>query len=421
MSEDKVGKLAEQVNQSSVKRLPEGAAWDIAKAEKNWCVAAETTTTKVPVNAATGFPCDREQAAFLDRAKAAQKANDLNKWIDEINAKIDRANEDRAVPFDHVVRFGVGYLPRARSAMVVADFDKVRDPDTGDITAEWLKPVMEQPESYTEVSASGTGLHVLMPREEADAGTRERNGAGLYASNARFILLTFDQVAGAPISLNSAPETRRVIRDRVGVQHTQRVNFSLALPEDHHSIESIPEILAQLPNPALGREYWVSMAHACWAAAQEADRATALRIEQAFYEWSARGDTHGIGRKDGSSPERLWRSIRNVREIGVGSFFYKAREMGWSPRHSKMHPKDIPHPRIEMVGLMDRAFDGDREALQRIARFMLNGNRDDTAFVMLTAMGHFSGTDVREIFQYESRRATRIAADIMREVMRNGG
>ena len=399
-----------------MKQLPKGPVWDAAKVEKNWCVAAVTTTnSKVPVNAQVGLPADRERVAILNQEAAAKKANGLNRRIDEINARIDRVNAGReeADRFDPVVRFGIGYLPREDSAMVVMDFDKVRDPETGEITADWLGPVLEAPESYTEVSTSGTGLHVLSARAKGDNGTRERNGAGLYGSNARFILLTFNHVPGTPTCINGAVETRRVVSSRVEVKSNEaRQGLRMALPEDLYDLTAIPDILAILPNPALGRDEWVRMAHACWAAAAEADPATAISIEQAFYEWSALGRAHGVGRKDGSSPARLWNSIHDVREIGPGTFFYIARELGWSPHRNAV----ICNPRAEMVALMDAAFDGDSEALQRIARFICNGYRYDTAFVLINAMAQFGGIDAREMLHYETDRAHKIAADTFREV-----
>ncbi|WP_108836701.1 PriCT-2 domain-containing protein [Tateyamaria sp. Alg231-49] len=397
--------------------LPEGPVWERARAEKNWSVAG-IGETKVPVNARAGIPMDREAASFMTFEAAAKAANALKKRVGEINAHIDQINASRSPEkqFNQHMTFEVAYLPRDGSSLVVGDFDKVRDPDTGEIIADWLQPLIDDPETYTEISVSGTGLHILTARHSDDHGTRERNGAGLYASNARFIVLTFNHLEGTPTLIKGALRARQVIEQRTG-KAARIVNatakLGAALPEDQHDASLIPDILRTLENPNQDYDEWVRMAHAVWAAAQDADPKTAFEIEQAFYDWSAK-----LNGEINDDPTRLWNSIKGVREIGPGSFYYKARELGWTPS-ARRNP---PPMRTTMHKWIDKAFDGDEEALQRIARFMLTShNSEDVAFVMITAMAHFTKIEPMKMLQYEIARADKIAASDMEEVTNGRG
>lgn len=56
---------------------------------------------------------------------------------------------------------GIGFVFSERDPFCGVDFDKCRDPKTGEIK-EWVLRIVRQLNSYTEISPSGTGLHVLI-------------------------------------------------------------------------------------------------------------------------------------------------------------------------------------------------------------------------------------------------------------------
>lgn len=191
-------------------------------------------------------------------------------------------------------------------------------------------------ETYTEVSTSGSGLHMLTERQQGDDRVREKNNAGIYAGTQRGIALTFKHVEGTPTQINGACVARGVVMDRIGKVtknddgpregNNTSINIDPGFISDRRDI---PGILDSLPNPANGRDEWVRMALACKAAALEADAETALRIEQAFLAWSHRGEAHGAsGRSD--SPYRLWHSIKHIDSITPGTFYYLAAGLGWT-------------------------------------------------------------------------------------------
>lgn len=314
-------------------RLPEGDVWERARLEKNWMCfriqhpGANGKANKVPCNARGGYDTATEHAAFMTFDQALVARQGLTSRIFEINEDLVA----RATPEKQATSFCVGYLARPGSAFVTLDLDKVIGPDSE--LADWVPPLEE---TYTEVSTSGRGLHMLTERQPGDDRVQEKNNAGIYAGPQRGIALTFKHVEGTPTHINGATVARGVVMGRIGKVrkdgngrsegNAARIKIDPGSVSDRRNI---PEILDSLPNPANGRDEWVRMAHACKAAAMEADTETALRIEQAFVAWSFRGQAHGAsGRSD--SPQRLWDSIKHIDCITPGTFYHIASGLGWN-------------------------------------------------------------------------------------------
>ncbi|WP_272011528.1 DUF3987 domain-containing protein [Roseovarius sp. ZX-A-9] len=314
-------------------RLPEGDVWDRAKLEKNWMCfrvehpGANGKANKVPCNARGGYDAATTNAAFMTFDQAVDARQGLTSRIFEINENLVA----RGTPDKQAATFCVGYLARPGSAFVTLDLDNVIGPDGA--LADWVPPLGE---TYTEVSTSGIGLHMLTSRHSGDDRVREKNNAGIYAGVQRGIALTFTHVEGSPTHINEAPIARGVVIDRIG-----KVRKDKDAPAEGNATgceintgvvcdrRDVPEILDSLPNPANGRDEWVRMAHACKAAAFEADTETALRIEQAFIAWSQRGEAHGASGR-GNSPQRLWDSIKTIDTITPGTFYHIAAGLGWA-------------------------------------------------------------------------------------------
>ncbi len=313
-------------------RLPEGDVWERAKLEKNWMVfrvqypGADGKSAKVPCNTRNGENVATENAAYMTFEQAVAARQKLASRIFEINEELT----GRGTPEKQAATFCVGYLARPGSAFVTLDLDKVIGPDG--TLAEWVPPLEE---TYTEVSTSGTGLHMLTERKPGDDKVKEVNNAGIYAGKQRGIALTFKHVEGTPTHINGAAVARKAVFDRMGEKRDRDQGY--AKPNNNgckidtgmvSDRRDIPDILDSLPNPANGRDEWVRMAHACKAAALEADAETAAKIEQAFLAWSERGEAHGASGNT-NSPQNLWDSIKSVDEITPGTFYYIAEELGW--------------------------------------------------------------------------------------------
>jgi primase-polymerase (primpol)-like protein len=94
---------------------------------------------------------------------------------------------------------GLGFVFTADDAFVGVDLDHCRDPESGRFEP-WAAEVIGQLDSYTEVSPSGTGCHVLC-RGTMPTG-RNRSGDVEMYTESRFFTVTGDHVAGTPLTVN---------------------------------------------------------------------------------------------------------------------------------------------------------------------------------------------------------------------------
>lgn len=82
------------------------------------------------------------------------------------------------------------------------DLDKCRVPETGAI-AEWAQEIIEQLNSYTELSPSGTGVHILLYGTLSRSGNRRDCGNGhveIY-DHGRYFTFTGEHLEGTPVTI----------------------------------------------------------------------------------------------------------------------------------------------------------------------------------------------------------------------------
>ena len=113
---------------------------------------------------------------------------------------------------------GVGFVFTDDDPIVGVDLDDCRDPETGDVDDAALD-IIERLDSYTEVSPSGTGYHVLI-RGELPEGRNRRGSIELY-DTARFFTVTGDHVERTPTCVARRQDALRAIH-REYVQETER-------------------------------------------------------------------------------------------------------------------------------------------------------------------------------------------------------
>jgi len=90
---------------------------------------------------------------------------------------------------------GVGFVFTDDDPIVGVDLDDCRDPETDDVD-DAAQDIIERLDSYTEISPSGTGYHVLI-RGELPDGRNRRGSIELY-DTARFFTVTGDHVEETP-------------------------------------------------------------------------------------------------------------------------------------------------------------------------------------------------------------------------------
>ncbi len=108
---------------------------------------------------------------------------------------------------------GLGFVFTPTDPFVGVDLDDCRDPETGTLDDQ-AQAIIQELDSYAEVSPSGTGVHVL-PEGELP-GDRTRYGTVEMYDRARYFTMT-----GAHLSLT--PERIAAREDALAAVHTQHV------------------------------------------------------------------------------------------------------------------------------------------------------------------------------------------------------
>jgi primase-polymerase (primpol)-like protein len=113
---------------------------------------------------------------------------------------------------------GVGFVFTDDDPIVGVDLDDCRDPETDDVDDAALD-IIERLDSYTEVSPSGTGYHVLITGALPE-GRNRRGSVELY-DTARFFTVTGDHVEWTPTRVARRQDALIAIH-REYVQGTER-------------------------------------------------------------------------------------------------------------------------------------------------------------------------------------------------------
>lgn len=92
---------------------------------------------------------------------------------------------------------GIGFM--FAPPYIGVDFDHCRNPDTGEIDPEALEEIT-QLSSYTELSPSGTGVHVIVKGNLPDNG--KKKGDREVYTKGRFFTVTGDHLEGTPLTIN---------------------------------------------------------------------------------------------------------------------------------------------------------------------------------------------------------------------------
>ena len=140
--------------------------------------------TKVPIDPRTGKYASTTDHETWSSFEAARK-------------RATREGED-----------GLGFVFTDDDPIVGVDLDDCRDPETGE-TEEWAGSVIETLESFTEISPSGTGYHVLVEGTLPD-GRNRKDDLELYET-ARFFTVTGAHVDGTPTTIEKRTEALRRI------------------------------------------------------------------------------------------------------------------------------------------------------------------------------------------------------------------
>jgi putative DNA primase/helicase len=122
---------------------------------------------------------------------------------------------------------GIGYVLSEKQHLVAIDLDHCRDAETGAI-ADWAQIIVTALDTYTEVSPSGTGLHLFLKGTLPVRGGK-RGQIEVYQS-ARYVTITGNHLADTPTTIKARQEALNVF-----YQQTFETKARRATPVPHAS------------------------------------------------------------------------------------------------------------------------------------------------------------------------------------------
>ncbi len=130
---------------------------------------------------------------YRPRLKVATKASstDPSTW-DTYGAAITVA--------EHGKYGGVGYVLTKQDEIVFIDLDKCRNPETA-VIEDWALQIVRELNSYTELSPSGTGLHIFARATLPPEG-RRRSKIEMYCEG-RYATFTGNHLPGTPATIEA--------------------------------------------------------------------------------------------------------------------------------------------------------------------------------------------------------------------------
>ena len=259
---------------------------------------------KRPARFAAPFKgCNTDEAAVHTLREVAERVAAYNASPDKIakhNANRKEYADAKGGRYMPILRYAVGYVPREDSAGVVIDLDDVIG-EGGEVTDFDVMGWLDGFEGYQEVSTSGTGLRVVMPREFGDellSDRREANGCAFQAKQ--------EQAKGFALTLTGSGSW---VRDDTFVQgicarrdeglKSRRVEKNVN-PEDltdialdflEYTLDDLESMLAAYPNEGIERGEWVGLCKAVREAFEP--RGLGEEAFDIFDAWTAQSKDHG--------------------------------------------------------------------------------------------------------------------------------
>jgi len=107
---------------------------------------------------------------------------------------------------------GIGFVFTKEDDFVGVDLDHCLDSETGEIEA-WARKIIDELDSYTEISFSQTGLHILLRATLPDG--RNRKGPIEIYSHSRYFTISGQHLPGTPRTIEDRQEQILALRRRV--------------------------------------------------------------------------------------------------------------------------------------------------------------------------------------------------------------
>ena len=143
------------------------------------------------------FVCWREEERDGDITKVPYSVH---------GGRASSTNPKTWAPFETAIAYaeersmsGVGFVFTEDDPFAVIDIDKCRNSETGSV-APWAQKIVDALYSYTEVSPSGTGLHIFV--KATLPGQNNRKGPVEMYESGRYFTLTGKHLDGTPTEIH---------------------------------------------------------------------------------------------------------------------------------------------------------------------------------------------------------------------------
>lgn len=171
--------------------------------------------TKIPVNFLTGGQAMSNNPStwgtFQQAVEAAQKGYVTTRAGSAISVN------------------GIGFMFNGDGLLGV-DLDHGRDPETGELQ-DWAKDIIQELDSYTEVSQSGSGIHIIC-RGKLPVGKRRQGNVEMY-SIGRYFVMTGNVLDDAHTTIENRTE-------QLAVVHAKYLNIAKTYQKSQKNEQKTP-------------------------------------------------------------------------------------------------------------------------------------------------------------------------------------
>jgi hypothetical protein len=159
-----------------------------------------------------GGKSDKPRKLPIDpKTGSAAKINDPSTWA-SLDEAVERMGSDQCA--------GVMFAVVGDGPYTGIDLDSCRDPQSGAIQAD-AQRIVESLQTFTEISPSGTGLH-LIARGKLPKGGRHKGKVEMYDSG-RFLTMTGWHLAGTPATIEDRNNQIALLHAEIfGIQETTK-------------------------------------------------------------------------------------------------------------------------------------------------------------------------------------------------------
>lgn len=247
---------------------------------------------------------------------------------------------------------GIGFVFTASDSFCGVDLDGCLDPDTSEVQP-WAMEIVEELGSYTEISPSGTGLHIIV-RAGLPEGRRRNSQVEMYDCG-RFFTVTGRRLIGTSHLIEERQEQIEALHARLFPSHEASAPSTNSTATSFNDL-SDEEILHRAMAAANGERFaalW-SGDRSGYASDSEADLALCSML--AFWTGPDENRIASLVARSGLAREKWNRADYRRRTIDravEGAQFYKPAENGAGPSRNGHHldfalttPERNPSPTV---------------------------------------------------------------------------